>query len=1195
LSTPTDRHPSAPFQPVEPDADWAGSRPSGPVRSVEGPIDLAELGRRVRAVEPCAVMVPTRIMARVIRRDRGLRFVGWRSLRRPCYLIRGSTLRSIVEADELAPLGAGPWPELVTLLPRPDPAKLAETPAEHALVDAWSRLFYAAVQRSILARIESGQLDAVTLADRVDRMGRTIFEEARIVLTQEGRLLPPCDDVQVYLEFAALYLTLDRFAPALVPHYFPAAADGEFQRSLFVEDVPDNDLYLTTRPEGAPDPQADPDEEFGDDDLQPPLHTDRYPEPPAGAMLTSSFPRLIGGADAAEQRGNSARSAVLWTRAARLGSSPLDDQARQAALVQTRRLVDRLQAALGFDDAEAGRWWRALPALLDGAARGFWTAEARVLYDVQRVCLDHEREVYKVDLVDWALSFGRKPVRRALPHLREVMVSNHLRGASRRLRAARLDQSERVPLAALLDQALHRAHVSLRSRFRPLLQRALEDNDLVPTNLPEEVARDKLVEELLDKISERGFIAMGDLRDACSRNQLKLPDLSGPGEFFRGDRLLRIDRSLDDSLDGVYRRGEIYLRALQRVSSLAFATDAGRVLTKYVLLPYGGAFVALEGLQHLVGPVLHWIAHIHIHLLTPVSLLVLGTLVMALINLPSVRLKVLRGLRRVGWAVRQAVLGWPARFLRLPWVRDLLGSRAAEIAWNYLIKPALFVAPLVAAEAFLSRLTLADAPIWAVPFLMLRPPPVLTGPRAFLATGGLFGVFSLSLNSRTGRDLQEISAESIARNWRQFFLEVIPGIFFWIIATFHRLLEWVERLLYAVDEWLRFRGGESRTSLWVKATLGVFWFSVAYLVRIYVNLLIEPQINPIKHFPVVTVSHKVILPMSVPITRVMSTALMPFLGLYLSRFVAVSTVLLLPGVFGFMAWELKENWRLYRANRPRSLQPVVVGSHGENVARLLRPGFHSGTLPKLFAKLRRAERKELRGGLGKSARKHEATLHHVEESVRHFVERELIALVRPSRSLGPLGIALGEVHLATNRILIELTAEGVGQGSEGLWLALEVRRGWLFARVVEPGWSTNLTEARRRSLTTVLAGLYKMAGVEVVAEQVRASFGAKAPQFDLIEEGLIVRPSARAAAEALYDLDGAVLTPLAINGLPSMSLPTFEASRLLFSKVEVAWERWVLAWQRDLMGQTPPRFLHGVRLLPLAPIGGKRGPARPRR
>ena len=90
--------------------------------------------------------------------------------------------------------------------------------------------------------------------------------------------------------------------------------------------------------------------------------------------------------------------------------------------------------------------------------------------------------------------------------------------------------------------------------------------------MPERVARKKLVEELLDQIGERGFLAMGDLRDAISRNNLKLPDLSDLRDFLRGDQLLRADRRLATVLDGVYRRGEFYLRWMQRMSSLGFGT-----------------------------------------------------------------------------------------------------------------------------------------------------------------------------------------------------------------------------------------------------------------------------------------------------------------------------------------------------------------------------------------------------------------------------------------------------------------------------------------------------------------------------------------------------------------------------------------------------------------------------------------------
>src|SRR5262249_21783007 len=157
-----------------------------------------------------------------------------------------------------------------------------------------------------------------------------------------------------------------------------------------------------------------------------------------------------------------------------------------------------------------------------------------------------------------------------------------------------------------------------------------------------------------------------------------------------------------------------------------------------------------------------------------------------------------------------------------------------------------------------------------------------------------------------------------------------------------------------------------------KTGLGFLWSGVTYVVRFVIVILVEPQINPIKHFPVVTVSHKLMLLLAPPVAGY----LQPHLGWsYKDTLALVILVLgLIPGMFGFLAWELKENWRLYRANQPRDLVPQVVGSHGERVIHLIRPGFHSGTLPKLFARLRRAR--------GQAERKGESGLHHVEDDLR---------------------------------------------------------------------------------------------------------------------------------------------------------------------------------------------------------------------
>jgi hypothetical protein len=349
------------------------------------------------------------------------------------------------------------------------------------------------------------------------------------------------------------------------------------------------------------------------------------------------------------------------------------------------------------------------------------------------------------------------------------------------------------------------------------------------------------------------------------------------------------------------------------------------------------------------------------------------------------------------------------------------------------------------------------------------------GPATAAATGlsALLAAW-LTFNTRPGRALQERAVEGITRYWRGLIFDVIPGLFHLIMSAYNRLIEWVEKLIYAVDEWLRFREGQSAFVLAFKAVLGVFWGVIAYAARIYLVLLIEPQINPIKHFPVVTVAAKIMLPFVLVLTSLIAAPLKPLLGAVIANAIAATTVFFLPGVFGFLVWELRSNWRLYDANRPANLGPIAVGSHGETVVRFLRPAFHSGTVPKRFAKLRRA----LRASRPRTALKHREALHHVEEATRRLIEREFAGLLAESRSFAGRPIEPGSIHLATARIRVELLGED--RDRDSLWIDLEERLGELTARVWRPGWLEGLDDAGRRALADALAGLYKISGVEWV-------------------------------------------------------------------------------------------------------------------
>ena len=125
------------------------------------------------------------------------------------------------------------------------------------------------------------------------------------------------------------------------------------------------------------------------------------------------------------------------------------------------------------------------------------------------------------------------------------------------------------------------------------------------------MARDKLIAELLDRVCERGYLRIGDLRDAISRNRLKMDDLTGFSEFFRGDALLRADIAMAYALDGVYRKGEFYLRWIQRCISIFFGTSLGRLFTLYIAVPFGGAFMGImfmEELRHIGGKLAHLVS-----------------------------------------------------------------------------------------------------------------------------------------------------------------------------------------------------------------------------------------------------------------------------------------------------------------------------------------------------------------------------------------------------------------------------------------------------------------------------------------------------------------------------------------------------------------------------------------------------------
>ena len=211
-----------------------------------------------------------------------------------------------------------------------------------------------------------------------------------------------------------------------------------------------------------------------------------------------------------------------------------------------------------------------------------------------------------------------------------------------------------------------------------------------------------------------------------------------------------------------------------------------------------------------------------------------------------------------------------------------------------------------------------------------------------------------------------------------------------------------------------------------------------------------------------------------------------------------------PGIFGFLIWELKENWRLFAANRPKNLQPVLIGSHGETLSRLLRPGFYSGTIPKRFAKLRRAERKvAAAAGDPRAVRKHREVLHHVEIALQRYIEREFIAWFNESRRWPLPCPQMGEIHLATSVITVEVMLPGAVEGP--LVMAFELVDGRTRLRLCGNICAEDLADPARKILRAAIINLLKTGGIEVLEHSSEAARSADAG-LQPLEIGALVMP-----------------------------------------------------------------------------------------
>jgi len=170
---------------------------------------------------------------------------------------------------------------------------------------------------------------------------------------------------------------------------------------------------------------------------------------------------------------------------------------------------------------------------------------------------------------------------------------------------------------------------------------------------------------------------------------------------------------------------------------------------------------------------------------------------------------------------------------------------------------------------------------------------------------------------------------------------------------------------------------------------------------------------------------------------------------------------------------------------------------------------------------------------------------------------------------------------ATNRFDLEL--QNSQAPDRPAILRWEDLHGWLAARIVERGWMAELPPEIQSQLNLALTGLYKLAGVDIVREQVLAVIGhghQDTPELclELDRDAVRLISLARGSSDQgsiVYPLqsDGPSIQPVTVQGTPFPGEIPVQRSQLLFRETELDWRVWVEQWPGPHRRPTQPARL----------------------
>src|SRR5262249_36314744 len=145
----------------------------------------------------------------------------------------------------------------------------------------------------------------------------------------------------------------------------------------------------------------------------------------------------------------------------------------------------------------------------------------------------------------------------------------------------------------------------------------------------------------------------------------------------------------------------------------------------------------------------------------------------------------------------------------------------------------------------------------------------------------LFILIALAVNSRLSRRASEAVTDVVGELVTMIRAGLFVGLLRFLLHVFKQISEAIEYVLFIVDECLRFRSGDGQMSFITRTIAGVVWAPVAFIIRFYMVVLIEPMINPLK-LPISTVAAKILYPILYsPSNVAWQTEQITFLGYFI--------------------------------------------------------------------------------------------------------------------------------------------------------------------------------------------------------------------------------------------------------------------------------------------------------------------------